>query len=170
MIQLVEVGQSYKVHGVKGELKLSLDADWRDEILDQGVVFFEVDGNAIPFFIESAKGEEELLVKFKDVNSPEEARLLSHKSIFIDRNRMKEVPSSSSELSSDRLQSYALVDLQSGIRAQIEALEEFPSQLMALVRHGDKEVMIPVREDWIERLDEKEKVLYMNLPAGLFEL
>ncbi|MBK9715936.1 MAG: hypothetical protein IPO85_00095 [Saprospiraceae bacterium] len=39
MIQLIEAGHSYKVHGIKGELKLSLDANFKNEILQQGVLF-----------------------------------------------------------------------------------------------------------------------------------
>ncbi|MBK9715988.1 MAG: hypothetical protein IPO85_00380 [Saprospiraceae bacterium] len=51
MIQLIEAGHSYKVHAIKGELKLSLDANFTNDILQQGLLFFNLDGNDVPFLL-----------------------------------------------------------------------------------------------------------------------
>ncbi|MBK8449055.1 MAG: hypothetical protein IPL42_03110 [Saprospiraceae bacterium] len=178
MIQLIEAGHSYKVHGIKGELKLSLDANFKNEILQQGVLFFNLDGNDVPFFIESYRAKEDALyMKFKELESPEAARELSNKIIYTDKNKLQntsdqvfEDTNEDSEESFEDFIEYIILDKNTGIQTKIIGIEEYPSQWMALCIVNNKEVMIPMRVEWIEQIDDINQLITMNLPDGIFEL
>lgn len=171
MIHLIEAGQSYKVYGLKGELIIALNPSYKKHILKTAVVFFMVEGNAVPFFIESVREKDELMIKFKEVNSPEDARLLSNQTVFIDdKNVTVEIIKKQEEEPLHSLVNYQLEDMNSGIKGIIRSIEEYPSQLMALVEIEAKEYMIPIHEDWLTEIDPDIKRIRVNLPDGIFDL
>lgn len=171
MIHLIEAGHSYKVHGIKGELVVDLYPQYRNHVLKSGVVFFMVEGNAVPFFINSVKENEDLFLRFKEVDTPEKARELSNQPVYIDDKGIV-IENLSDETLDDVnfLVSFQIEDVNSGFKGKIKSLEEFPSQLMALVESNSKEFMIPIHEDWIVKIDEKKKHIQVKLPEGLLDL
>ncbi len=172
MIQLIEAGKSYKVYGLKGELIIDLQPEFKKHILDSAVVFFMIEGNAVPFFIESNRGKDELIVKFKEVDTPEEARLLSNQSILIDDKNivMEKIKTEEVEDSIHSFVGYQLEDLNTNTKGIIKNIEEYPSQLMATIEAGSKEYMIPIHEDWLVEIDQKKKLIRLQLPEGIFDL
>ncbi len=171
MIQLIEAGHTYKVHGIKGDLVVDFKKTLQKHILKTGVVFIKQEGNAVPFFIESVKGNDEFLIKFKEVDSPEFARKLSNQIVYIDsRNLNAEHLNDEEPDENNALLSFVIEDVVSGFKGRIKDIEEFPGQLMALVEIGEKEVMIPIHEDWIVKIDEKKKQIQVELPDGLLDL
>jgi 16S rRNA processing protein RimM len=172
MIHLIEAGHSYKVHGLKGDLIVDLNPQLKKHILITGVVFIKLEGNPVPFFIESVKGTDELIVKFKEVDSPESARELSNQVLYIDDLGLAiekvKIEEPGDEINS--LLHFQLEDIVSGFKGIIKDIEEFPGQIMALVEINSKQVMIPIHEDWIVEIDEKEKIIRVKLPEGLLDL
>ncbi|MBK6354260.1 MAG: hypothetical protein IPF46_12920 [Saprospiraceae bacterium] len=71
MINFVAVGQTFKAHGVRGEIFAELTEGLEKYVFKTGVVFIKVDGCPVPFFIESHRDEGRLFIKFEDVNDPE---------------------------------------------------------------------------------------------------
>jgi 16S rRNA processing protein RimM len=169
MIQLYEAGHTYKVHGVRGELFIGFEAELKSYVIKTAVVFIKVDGNVIPYFIERISGNEDLKIKFKDVNSPEEARLLSNKMVYIDiegidpESIREEIPEEENGFIG-----FQMEDLKSGFKGRITQVEEFPSQLMCWVEKDQQEYMIPLHEDWIVEMNMENKIIKLNLPEGLF--
>ena len=173
MIHLIEAGQSYKVRGIKGEITIDFNPQFRKHILKSGVLFFKLEGNAVPFFIKSIKGSDDCMIQFKEVDTPEQARELSNQIVYIDdRGLIMEDTIIEEEVinSGNSFLNFQIEDVASGFNGVIKDLEEFPSQLMALVQVNSKEYMIPLHEDWIEHIDAKNKIIRVNLPAGLLEL
>ena len=65
---------------------------------------------------------------------------------------------------------FTLFDKTSGHSGIINAIEEFPQQLMAVVSFKDKEHYILLREEWIQQVDANSKTIHMELPEGMFDL
>lgn len=173
MIQLVEVGHSYKVHGIKGELNLSIDPKFLKHVLKEEVLFFNIDGNDIPYFIEACTAKSDILcVKFHEVDNPEVARILSNQIVYADKSRLKNYKSKEIKVEPviKDFVNFIISDQNSGIQTQIASMEEFPSQWMAMTILDGKEILIPMREEWIIEIIESKKLIIMNLPQGIFEL
>lgn len=172
MIQLIEAGRTYKVYGLKGALWISIAKKFQAFVKKNKVIFFNVEGNPVPFFIEKISVDDNWLVQLKDVENPETAALLTNQSIYVDQSRMKMDPGKMDEEMDDEESwiGFTLFDKTSGHSGIINAIEEFPQQLMAVVSFKDKEHYILLREEWIQQVDANSKTIQMELPVGMFEL
>ena len=172
MINFVAVGQTFKAHGVRGEIFAELTEGLEKYVFKTGVVFIKVDGCPVPFFIESHRDEGRLFIKFEDVNDPEHARKIGGATIYLD---VKSLPSNIREKEHFRsalhaLEGYTIVDEVSKTELKIISVEEYPSQILAKVNYQNREILLPIHENFITRLDESKKKLHMNLPTGILEL
>ena len=52
----------------------------------------------------------------------------------------------------------------------VDQVEELPTQELAVLRVADKEIRIPIVEDFYTDIDLENKVIVMNLPDGLLDL
>lgn len=170
MIDLIPAGKSFKLHGLKGELLIQINESYKKFIQREAVLFFNLEGNDVPFFIEKKSLKDLNLVKFKYVNSPEEVRPLCNQEFYIDQSRMtKGDIESNQEEPHFSLKDYKIIDSTSHKTARVINIEEFPQQLMALVEVDSKQYYLPLREEWIIEMDEGKKQIHMILPEGMFD-
>lgn len=172
MIHLIEAGHSYKVYGLKGALWISIDKAYQAFVKKHKVIFFIVEGNPVPYFIDKITADESWLVTLRDVTNPEDAAILSNQTIYVDQSRIKNVSDTmpTEEDIEPSWIGYLLMDETSGQSGIIQAIEEFPQQLMAVILYQDKEHYILLREEWITEVDDSKKTIHMQLPDGMFEL
>ncbi len=173
MISFIPAGRTLKAHGVKGELELDLDEELKEEILKQGVLFIDLSGDKVPFYIRNYRDEGRFFVAFEDVDSPEAAKLLSQKEIYTDEDRLSSAAKKKSkeeESDQDLYVGYTITDLNSGKKAIVESMTEFPGQWMAELRYGDAIIRMPFHQDLIEMIDPAQKSILVRLPEGIWEL
>ncbi|MBK8955011.1 MAG: hypothetical protein IPM34_05580 [Saprospiraceae bacterium] len=170
MIQLVEVGKTFKSYGLSGSLRFDIQETFLELLKKERVVFFMVEGNAVPFFLEDRCDPGEGFLEFDDIHDPESAKLLSHVAFYMDGNRMGEELNvdDSSELEDD-IRGFYFFDEQSKQKGKVMGVEDFPGQILILVAIKGKEYYVPLREEWISELDFEKKSLKMRLPNGMFE-
>ena len=61
--KLIGVGFTKKAHGAQGELKITLKDEYFDDFVNADVVFINVQGKPLPFFIESLREAGDILLK-----------------------------------------------------------------------------------------------------------
>jgi 16S rRNA processing protein RimM len=105
------------------------------------------------------------IIKFENVNDEEYAKRLIDAEVFVERGK-KEMAESNWE----DLTGYEVIDKTQGSLGVIIAIEEYPQQLIATLMMKEKEVLIPLNEDFLERVDDEEKKIFLNLPDGLINL
>ncbi len=172
MEDLVKIGYVAKPHALKGELKVSIEEAYEELFFDLDVVILNIKGQQIPFFVESIRGGNELIVKFEDVDNKEKALEISSKEIFI---RQSDLPEdfeyiSEGELDYAYLEGYELFDKTLGFIAKIEEVLDMPQQEMALIVYKNKDVLIPLNDDYIIAEDEERKTIMLDIPDGLLDL
>lgn len=171
MKNLVSIGYTKKPHGLKGELKVLIDDLYLDDFLDAETIFLELKGKKLPFFIESVREGNEILVKLEDIDSKEAADNIASKEIFLRESDI--VPLDERELEEDdfvQYLGYQVQDSELGLIGAIEEIIEYPQQMMAVVNYQDREVLIPMNEAFIKKIQKKEKIIHMELPEGLLDL
>ncbi|MEP7197044.1 MAG: hypothetical protein ABI851_11030 [Saprospiraceae bacterium] len=171
-MEFIQIGRSFKTHGIKGEIEIEIEDLYFKWLLKDKIFFVYINGTAVPFWISDVKNESRLFIKIEDLDSPEQAKAITNKLLYADKSRIPKniLKQQKALLQADSLASYSIMDQQSGIKSNIISLQEFPSQLLAELNVNDKKVMIPIHEDFIIKIDEKEKILYLNLPEGIFEI
>lgn len=168
--KLVSVGFTKKTHGSQGELKVEIKDEYFDDFVGSDVVFMNVQGKPLPFFIENLRDAGDMLLKIEDVDSPTEAKNLTSKELFL---REKDITISKNEgvvLTFELLVGYELHDELAGLIGKIESVEVMPQQHLAIVNHQGNEVFIPLHPSLVVKLDEKAKKITLRLPEGLLDL
>lgn len=170
-MEYTQIGYTRKTHGVAGEIKVVIEEVFEPLFLEADRVFLEIKGAKMPYFIENIRGGGDLIVQFEDVDSKEAAFLLQSRPIFL---FSKEIPETlaveDDEMEFAGLEGYELYDEIQGLIGVIEEVLDMPQQEMALLHYQNREVLIPLHEQWIVQIDEKAKRITLQLPDGLLDL
>jgi 16S rRNA processing protein RimM len=65
---------------------------------------------------------------------------------------------------------YEVHDIVKGKIGILKEVLDYPGNPVFLVIQGRNEVLIPARDEFIEKLDRKEKILFVKAPEGLIDL
>lgn len=170
-MEYVQIGRLKKTYGLNGELKSFIEERFWEDLLEADVLFVELKGQKIPFFIEEIKEGGDILLKFEEVEDRDAATELSGKPLFM---RISDLSEQNASLSfEDRLPGlvgFTIVTEEGLEVGPVAELIEMPMQVLALVEKNDEEIMIPLVEDFIVDIIEEEKIIIMSLPEGLLEL
>lgn len=166
MIDTYKIGTLTRTHGIGGELSMNFTDDVWDRA-DADYVFLEVDGIQVPFFLEDwrFRSDSVALLKFQDIDSSESALEYVGADVYFPHDLTPE-PSEDDEYTWRHFTGWKVVDDIAGEIGEIEHVEDSTANTIFFV--GDK--LIPATEDFIERIDAKERTIYMNLPEGLLDL
>jgi len=172
IMQYTQIGTTKKSHGVHGELKVEIDEVYEDLFLHTDRVFLELRGTMQPFFIENIRGQADLIVQFDDVQSPEEARLLLGRGIFLPAG---EIPAELDEPAVEgpeyaRITGYLVVDQHAGEIGMVREVLEMPQQELASVLYQNREILIPLNVQFVKTVDDAAKQVLVDLPEGLLAL
>ena len=162
-MKLEEIGYFSKTHGVKGALVLkdSLDFDWEN----LKVLFVDQSGNKAPYFIAKiSKANQGYIVILEDFANVEKAALLLNKSVFIEEKLVFVYESESEWLD------FEVIDKRHGSLGKVLAESDNGQQTILELSVGGRAVLLPLVEEFIEKIDEDNMQIYFNAPEGLIDL
>ncbi len=170
--KLIAIGFTKKTHGAQGELKITVKEEYLDDFVKSGVVFINVQGKPLPFFIENLREAGDIILKIEEVDSPADAKNLTSKELFLREKDIKVFKQKGEKvvLTFELLVGYDLYDEQDGLIGNIAAVEAMPNQHLAIVAYQGREVFVPLHPEMVVALDEKAKKIVLRLPDGLLEL
>lgn len=168
--KLIGIGFTKKTHGSQGELKVSVKDEYFDDFVNAEVVFINVQGKPLPFFIENLRDAGDILLKIEDVDSPNEAKELTAKELFLREKDIQLMKKSGEVLTFELMVGYELFDESLGLIGKIEAVETMPHQHLAILEYQGREVYVPLHPQMVVQLDEKKKQIVLRLPEGLLDL
>lgn len=166
----IHIGFTKKPFGVKGELKLAVDEKYWTSLAAAKVVFLEIQGRQVPYFVETVRLESNVYIKFDEVDAKETASKLSSKKLFMRAGEVKEDYIETDQLVYGKCEGFTIIDQVVGTVGVILRVEEFPQQEMAMLEYNGNEIMIPLNDQLIQSIDVEQKELQMTLPEGLLEL
>ncbi len=170
MANYFHIGKLSATYGTEGELILRHSLGKRTALKDVTAVFIEERKNSfLPFFVEKAKAKdhEHIYLKLEGVNTREEARRLLQKGIYLEEKDFKGLASASAPLS---LLGYKVEDKQQGPLGEIEEIIEMPLQVLAKVTFREKELLLPLNEQTLLKVDKKQQIVHIELPEGLLDV
>jgi 16S rRNA processing protein RimM len=162
------VGYIKKPFGNEGYIAIDLNDEALDMIDDFAHFFIYLDGAYIPFFIETYDEKSEIIIKFEEVDNPEQAAKLSNHKIYITEDQFGGGNPNAFSIHTE-LENYAIYN-NGALIGKVDNVEEYPSQLMMYFSYKGNIKLIPLAEDFIEKIDNKKKELYLSLPEGLLDL
>ena len=123
--EVYKIGKLGKPHGVKGEITFAITDDVFDRV-DAEYLVLDIDGILVPFYLEEYrfKNDENVLVKFEDIDTQEQARNYTGCEVFFPRHLSD---SDEENMSWAEIIGFHLVDAVSGKVVEVnEALEDAP--------------------------------------------
>lgn len=166
MIETYKIGTLTRTHGIGGELSMNFTDDVWDRA-DADYVFLEVDGIQVPFFLEGwrFRSDSVALLKFQDIDSSEDANEYVGADVYFPHSLTPE-PDEDDEYTWRHFTGWQVVDAQAGLIGIIDYVEDSTVNTIFCVDGK----LLPANEDFIERIDAKERIVYMTLPEGLLDL
>ena len=166
MIDTYKIGTLTRTHGIGGELSMNFTDDVWDRA-DADYVFLEVDGIQVPFFLEGwrFRSDSVALLKFQDIDSSEDANEYVGADVYFPHDLTPE-PDEDDEYTWKHFTGWQVVDSVCGALGKIEYVEDSTANTIFCIEGK----LVPATEDFIERIDAKERTIYMNLPDGLLDL
>lgn len=166
MIETYKIGTLTRTHGIGGELSMNFTDDVWDRA-DADYVFLEVDGIQVPFFLEGwrFRSDSVALLKFQDIDSSEDANEYVGADVYFPHSLTPE-PDEDDEYTWRNFTGWQVVDAQAGPIGIIDYVEDSTVNTIFCVDGK----LVPANEDFIERIDAKERIVYMTLPEGLLDL
>lgn len=169
MTEYFKIGKLVAAHGVNGELVLQHELGKKTSLKGLLAIFIEDKKESfLPWFIESAKikSENEVYLKLEGIDSREAALKLTPKEAWITESDFKKFAAKSAPAS---LLGYSIINDKEVLGVILELIEQ-PHQLLCRLEIKNKEVLIPLNEQTLQRTDHKKRQVFVSLPDGLLEI
>ena len=164
-----QLGHIIKPHGLQGDLHIFLDTDQPEAYETMESVFVEIRQKLVPFFIDHLQiRENKAIVKFEHINSLEEAEKLKGNLLYLPLELLP--PLSSDQFYYHDVIRYMVIDDSGREIGQIMNIFEVNGNDLFAVDHKGTEILIPVQEDFILRVDHEKNQIHMQLPDGLLDV
>jgi len=169
MSTYIKIGKFAASHGLHGDLILHHHLGKRTSLQDVKAVFIETSTDRfLPYFIEKTKmrNQEEILVKLEEIDSPEKARKLTPKEVWLTQEDFQRHSGKSAPIT---LLGYELFDDSKRV-GEIKEVIEQPHQILCTVIINDKEAYIPVHESNILEINHQKRQIHVEIPEGLLDI
>jgi len=164
------LGKIVSKFSFKGELLIKLEADDPEIYEEMESVFVEYNNNLVPFFIERCKlhKSELLRIKFEDIDSEEDADDLIKSSLYLPLDLLPEL--NENQFYFHDIIGYQVKDLNKGLIGTITAINDMTSQALFEIDFNGNQILIPINDNFIHKLDKEKKLLIVDTPEGLIDL
>jgi 16S rRNA processing protein RimM len=169
MTEYFKIGKLVAVHGLKGELILKHELGKKTSLKGLQAIFIEEKKNSfIPWFIETTKikSENEIYLKLENIDVREAAKNLTSKPVWVTEKDFKKFAAKTAPVS---LLGYSVINNNETLGVILELIEQ-PHQLLCRLEIKGKEVLIPLHDESLKKVDHKKKEVLVELPAGLLEI
>jgi 16S rRNA processing protein RimM len=133
-------------------------------------VFVEIDGSLIPFFVENLKMKTKgfVAVKFQGINSEQDAQRILKKPVYLPEAFLQELDQTS--FYDHEIIGYTVIDEVHGNVGVVENVIDMAANPLLQLSKDGVEVLIPIFEGLVQKVQRKKKELYVKAPEGLIEL
>lgn len=166
-----QLGYVIRKHGLNGEVYILLDVDDPGYYENMESVFIAVhrDEMLVPFFIEHiAIAEDKALVKFEGVDTAEAAENLVSCNLYLPLEYLP--PLDDHQFYFHDIIGYQVFDENEGQLGTVQQVYPVSAQNLLGVLYKGKEILIPVADEIIKKVDKKNKMFIVSLPEGLLDI
>lgn len=164
------LGKIAKKFSYKGEVLIWLDTDEPELYENMESVFVEINKHLVPFFIVTSslhKGDF-LRTRFEDIDSEDDADGIMGKEVYLPLSQLP-------KLEGDKFYFHEVIgfdaeDQRLGNIGKIVSINDSSAQPLFEILKGDTEILVPMIDDFIVKIDRENKKVILNTPAGLVEM
>jgi 16S rRNA processing protein RimM len=164
------LGKIAKKFSFKGEVLIYLDTDEPELYENMESVLVEFNNSLVPFFIENSSLHKNdfLRVRFEEVNTEEDADAIINKSVYLPLKMLPKL--SGNKFYFHEVIGFEIEDKRLGIFGVIQSINDTTAQPLFEVLNGEVEMLIPMIDHFLVKIDRENKKVVMDLPEGLVEM
>ncbi len=164
------LGYVSKTRGFKGELVFFLDVDQASDYAKLDHVLILINQQLHPYFISSIQIDPKSFarVRLSGIDSREQAAALSGKELYLPLKMLPELPDDQYYL--HELKGMKVIDKKWGELGPVESVMDHSHNTLLQVFRNGFEVLIPLQEGFVKRVDKKAGIIEVEVPEELLEM
>ena len=164
------LGTIVKKYSFKGEVLAKLDTDEPEYYENLESIFLEVRGKLIPFFVENSQLHKSnlLRLKFEDIDSEPDSETILKCDIYLPLSALPKLEGSNFYF--HEVIGFTIEDTNFGKVGIIKGVNDATAQALFEIDNDGKEVLIPVNDEIIKKVDRDKKTILVETPEGLIDL
>ena len=164
------LGKIVKKYSFKGEVLAKLDTDQPELYANLDAVFVAVKNSFLPFFIESAQLHKSdlLRLKFEEVNTEEDADYLIKSELYLPLDLLPKLEGN--KFYFHEIIDFKVVDENFGEVGRIIRINDSTAQALFVIDREGLEILIPMNDEFIKKVDRANKTIHVATPEGLIDL
>ena len=169
MVEYFKIGKLAASTGLKGELVLQHNLGKKTSLKGLEAIFIEEKNDSfIPYFIQFTRirSNDETIIKLEGVDIVELARKLTPREVWLAANDFKKFAAKSSPIA---LLGFNIINEGNDLGEILEVIEQ-PHQVLCSLLINGKEALIPIHEESLEKVDLKNRKVFVTLPDGLLDI
>ena len=164
------LGKVVSKYSFKGEVLVKIDTDEPEIYENMESVFVSLGNNLVPFFIDRCRLHKSTLLRidFEEVKDEASADRIMGALLYLPLTMLPKL--SGNKFYFHEVIGFTLLDKVHGDIGLIKAVNDSSSQVLFEAKKGDKELLIPVTDQIITKVDREAKTIYVTTPEGLVDL
>ncbi|WP_431126088.1 ribosome maturation factor RimM [Flagellimonas flava] len=164
------LGKIVSKYSFKGEVLVKLDTDEPEIYENMESVFVSLGNNLVPFFIDRCRLHKSALLRidFEEVKDEISADKIMGSELYLPLTMLP--PLSGNKFYFHEVIGFNLVDQVHGDIGVIKAVNDSASQELFEAEKDGKELLIPISDDIIIKVDRESKIIHVKTPEGLVNL
>lgn len=164
------LGKIVRKYSFNGELLIKLDTDQPELYENLEAVFINYRNTFMPFFIESSQFHKSdlLRVQFEDVTTEAEADSLLKSDVYLPLEFLPKLEGN--KFYFHEVIGFSMDDVNYGHVGTIISINDSTAQALFEVEKDGKEILIPLNDAFIVKVDRTKKTILVNTPEGLIDL
>ena len=164
------LGKIVRKYSFHGELLIKLDTDQPELYENLEAVFIDYRNTFIPFFIESSQLHKSdlLRVQFEDVHTEAEADSLLKSDVYLPLEFLPKLEGN--KFYFHEVIGFSIEDVNFGKVGIIKGVNDSTAQALFEIEKDGKEILIPVNDQFIVKVDRAQKTIIVETPEGLIDL
>ena len=164
------LGKIVSKYSFKGEVLIKLDTDEPEAYENLESVFISLGNNLVPFFIKKSKLHKSTLlrVRFEEIADESDADRIMGSEIYLPLTMLPKL--TGNKFYFHEVIGFTLIDSVHGDIGIIESVNDTTSQALFEVLKDGTQLLIPINDEIITKVDRDNKTIYVTTPLGLVDL
>ena len=164
------LGKIVKKYSFKGEVLAKLDTDQPELYENLDAIFVEVRGSLIPFFIEELQLHKSALlrIKFEEVDTEADADSILKSDLYLPLELLPKLEGN--KFYFHEVIGFKITDKNFGEVGILTSINDSTAQSLFVIDREGTQILIPMNDDFIKKVDRKTKTILVETPEGLIDL
>src|SRR6056297_379026 len=164
------LGKIVSKYSFKGEVLVKLDTDDPELYKDMESVFVSLGNNLVPFFIDRCRLHKSdlLRIDFEEVKTESDADRIMGSALYLPLSSLPKL--TGDKFYYHEVIGFTVMDEVHGDIGIVQSVNDTTAQALFEVQKEDKQLLIPITDEIITKVDRENSTIHVSTPEGLVAL